>query len=100
MAPKRVVNSEISGLSMATSAMNLVKVTPVVSHTSSNTGALVLVGAGADVDDSVVEKRVVVDLVNALEGANAAAVEAVKRIAIAVNFILESGCEMRRRKEL
>jgi hypothetical protein len=41
MAPKRVVSSRISGLSMATSFMNRVRVTPVVSQTSSKTGTLV-----------------------------------------------------------
>ena len=41
MAPKRVVNSRSSGLSMATSFMKRVRVTPVVSQTSSNTGTLV-----------------------------------------------------------
>lgn len=41
---KRLGSSESSGLSIATSIMKRVKVTPVVSHTSSNTG--VLRGAG------------------------------------------------------
>mmetsp|Transcript_3051 Transcript_3051/g.6574 ORF Transcript_3051/g.6574 Transcript_3051/m.6574 type:complete len:205 (+) Transcript_3051:752-1366(+) len=43
IAPKRVVSSVNSGLSMATSFMYRFKVTPVVSHTSSKTGTLTLV---------------------------------------------------------
>mmetsp|Transcript_6100 Transcript_6100/g.6664 ORF Transcript_6100/g.6664 Transcript_6100/m.6664 type:complete len:112 (+) Transcript_6100:1325-1660(+) len=40
-APKRVVSSLSSGLSFATSTMKRVRVTPVVSQTSSKTGAFV-----------------------------------------------------------
>ena len=81
--PKRVVNSESSGLSIATSDMKRVKVTPVVSHTSSNTGALVLVSIGVSTAELSAE-----DLVKAFPGAKAAAEDADKRIANAVNFIL------------
>ena len=48
IAPKRVVNSVISGLSMATSVMKRFRVTPVVSQTSSKTGAFVLGSTGAE----------------------------------------------------
>mmetsp|Transcript_6267 Transcript_6267/g.5938 ORF Transcript_6267/g.5938 Transcript_6267/m.5938 type:complete len:205 (-) Transcript_6267:8-622(-) len=80
MAPKRVVNSESSGLSMATSAMKRVRVTPVVSHTSSKTGALVLVSTSA------VEKRAEVREA-VLAGEKAATEVAVKRNAMAENFM-------------
>ena len=55
-APKSVVNSPSSGFNMATSFMNLLNVTPVVSQTSSKTGALVCArlmdgGASNDVED-------------------------------------------------
>lgn len=46
-APNKVVSSRISGFNMATSFINLVKVTPVVSQTSSKTGTLVW---GRDID--------------------------------------------------
>ena len=59
------------------------KVTPVVSHTSSNTGALVLVSIGVSTAELSAE-----DLVKAFPGAKAAAEDADKRIANAVNFIL------------
>lgn len=48
MAPNKDVSSRSSGFNMATSVMKRVKVTPVVSHTSSKTGALVF-AEGADV---------------------------------------------------
>jgi hypothetical protein len=61
--------------------MKRVRVTPVVSHTSSKTGALVLVGGA-----SAVEKRA--DVREAvLAGEKAATEVAVKRNAMAENFI-------------
>ena len=42
MAPKIDANSRNSGLRIATSFINLVKVTPVVSQTSSNMGTFIL----------------------------------------------------------
>jgi hypothetical protein len=54
--PKRVVISDISGFNMATSFMNRVNVTPVVSHTSSNTGAFA-VGRFIVGGSEAVEKR-------------------------------------------
>ena len=74
MAPKSVTNSVNSGLSMATSPMNLVRVTPVVSQTSSNTGALVLVSIVSGSANRVVVV-VVVDWemeVDSFDGAKAA----------------------------
>mmetsp|Transcript_38038 Transcript_38038/g.92553 ORF Transcript_38038/g.92553 Transcript_38038/m.92553 type:complete len:201 (-) Transcript_38038:77-679(-) len=55
IAPKSVVNSRSSGFNIATSFMNLVNVTPVVSQTSSKTGTLVwarpIVGGASTVED-------------------------------------------------
>ena len=82
--PKRVVNSEISGLSMATSAMNLFIVTPVVSQTSSNTGALVLNRA---VDDLVLVLVLVLT-----ENADTDDEAAQSAKAVVKNFILELDC--------
>jgi hypothetical protein len=84
--PKRVVNSEISGLSMATSAMNLFIVTPVVSQTSSNTGALVLNRA---VDDLVLVLVLVLVLTENADTDDEAAQSAK---AVVKNFILELDC--------
>ena len=50
MAPYKDVSSRSSGFSMATSVIKRVKVTPVVSQTSSKTGALVLGVVGTTVE--------------------------------------------------
>mmetsp|Transcript_18725 Transcript_18725/g.39376 ORF Transcript_18725/g.39376 Transcript_18725/m.39376 type:complete len:212 (-) Transcript_18725:102-737(-) len=56
IAPKRVVNSRSSGLSMATSFMKRVRVTPVVSQTSSKTGTFVFVRAMVGVSSTVARR--------------------------------------------
>mmetsp|Transcript_13272 Transcript_13272/g.37358 ORF Transcript_13272/g.37358 Transcript_13272/m.37358 type:complete len:218 (-) Transcript_13272:116-769(-) len=89
IAPKRVVNSRSSGLSMATSFMKRVKVTPVVSQTSSKTGTLVW--ARDMVGVSTVEAwRELTPRLPAGWALNALAEDAARKIAQRENFIFKS----------
>mmetsp|Transcript_2394 Transcript_2394/g.5323 ORF Transcript_2394/g.5323 Transcript_2394/m.5323 type:complete len:223 (-) Transcript_2394:28-696(-) len=87
IAPKRVVNSRSSGFNIATSFMKRVKVTPVVSQTSSKTGTLVCDRA-MDGVSTVEECRALALRLPAVRELKALAVDATMKRAQRENFIV------------